>query len=186
MRRGTAAQWALVNPVLLSGEPGLATDTGELALGDGVTPWQGLRKHLPSGQRLLDFAASTVTPAQGKSAQHVLEGLAPVHFEVTDRPVIVSLRQGWTIASGGNIVVASALCDGADTITTWQPGSIGTTTLVAGQNQIAVTMPLVEEVLTVPGEYERRGEAMKISGAAPLTFIYHIAASPTLLKVCEW
>lgn len=42
MRRGTAAQWALANPVLAAGEPGFETDTKVLKFGDGVTAWLSL------------------------------------------------------------------------------------------------------------------------------------------------
>lgn len=42
LRRGTAAQWTAVNPVLGTGEPGLETDTFSLKFGDGSTPWTGL------------------------------------------------------------------------------------------------------------------------------------------------
>ena len=42
LRRGTAAQWTSANPVLLSGEQGLETDTGKTKIGDGVTAWNSL------------------------------------------------------------------------------------------------------------------------------------------------
>ena len=38
-KRGTAARWAEVNPILAQGEPGLEYDTGKLKIGDGITPW---------------------------------------------------------------------------------------------------------------------------------------------------
>ena len=41
-RRGTAAEWTSVNPVLFEGEAGHETDTGRWKLGDGVTAWSGL------------------------------------------------------------------------------------------------------------------------------------------------
>jgi hypothetical protein len=41
-RRDTAANWTAVNPVLLSGEWGLETDTRKLKIGDGVTAWNAL------------------------------------------------------------------------------------------------------------------------------------------------
>ena len=41
-RRGTSAQWASVNPVLASGEVGFATDTNEIRVGNGTSPWTGL------------------------------------------------------------------------------------------------------------------------------------------------
>jgi hypothetical protein len=42
LRRDSSENWATSNPVLLSGEPGYSTDTGELKIGDGVTPWATL------------------------------------------------------------------------------------------------------------------------------------------------
>lgn len=42
LRRGTAAQWAAANPVLQAGEPAIATDTGQLFVGDGVTVFSAL------------------------------------------------------------------------------------------------------------------------------------------------
>jgi len=48
LRRDTAAQWASVNPVLGSGEPGIETDTNKGKIGDGVTPWNSLA-YFPSG-----------------------------------------------------------------------------------------------------------------------------------------
>lgn len=42
LRRGTAAQWASANPVLLAGEEGLETDTGKVKIGDGATAWNAL------------------------------------------------------------------------------------------------------------------------------------------------
>ena len=42
LKRGTAARWAAVNPVLKQAEPGFAYDTGVLKIGDGVTAWNSL------------------------------------------------------------------------------------------------------------------------------------------------
>lgn len=41
-RRGSAAQWASVNPVMPAGELGLELDTGKIKFGDGVTAWNAL------------------------------------------------------------------------------------------------------------------------------------------------
>ena len=41
-KRGTSQRWNELNPVLRDGEPGYATDTHELKLGDGSTPWKDL------------------------------------------------------------------------------------------------------------------------------------------------
>lgn len=42
LKRGTAARWAEVNPILERGEPGFVYDTNRLKIGDGVTHWNDL------------------------------------------------------------------------------------------------------------------------------------------------
>lgn len=42
LRRGTAAQWSLANPILAEGEPGYVTDDNRFKIGDGVTAWNAL------------------------------------------------------------------------------------------------------------------------------------------------
>lgn len=41
-KRGTAARWAEVNPILAVGEPGFVYGNNKLKIGDGVTPWNSL------------------------------------------------------------------------------------------------------------------------------------------------
>ena len=41
-RRGAAATWTSVNPVLSAGEPGYETDSGKFKIGDGVKNWVAL------------------------------------------------------------------------------------------------------------------------------------------------
>lgn len=43
LRRGTAQQWELENPVLEAGEPGFETDTKKFKIGDGSTAWNNLK-----------------------------------------------------------------------------------------------------------------------------------------------
>jgi hypothetical protein len=42
LRRDTATNWELANPVLAAGEPGLETDSGLLKYGDGANNWNTL------------------------------------------------------------------------------------------------------------------------------------------------
>ena len=42
LRRDTAANWTLNNPILAAGEPGLETDSTKLKYGDGNTAWNSL------------------------------------------------------------------------------------------------------------------------------------------------
>lgn len=41
-RRGTAAEWTSVNPLLADGEVGLETDTLKIKVGNGVQNWVAL------------------------------------------------------------------------------------------------------------------------------------------------
>lgn len=42
LRRDTAANWAVANPVLATGEPGLETDTNLIKYGNGSSAWNSL------------------------------------------------------------------------------------------------------------------------------------------------
>jgi hypothetical protein len=42
LRRTTDSEWTQINPVLVQGEPGYATTSGILKIGDGTSPWTTL------------------------------------------------------------------------------------------------------------------------------------------------
>ena len=42
VRRGTSEQWDRINPILRTGEPGYATDTAKLKIGNGIDHWNDL------------------------------------------------------------------------------------------------------------------------------------------------
>ena len=42
LRKGTATQWNVSNPILALGEPGFDTTNGVLKIGDGVQTWNNL------------------------------------------------------------------------------------------------------------------------------------------------
>lgn len=42
LRRGTAAQWTVSNPVLAQGEFGVEVDTGKFKIGNGTSTWTTL------------------------------------------------------------------------------------------------------------------------------------------------
>lgn len=60
LRRDTAANWQLANPILAAGEPGLETDTGKVKYGDGVTAYADLA-HAGSDQLINDKAITVTT-----------------------------------------------------------------------------------------------------------------------------
>ena len=42
LKRGNAARWEKLNPVLEKGEPGFVLDEGRLKVGDGITAFKDL------------------------------------------------------------------------------------------------------------------------------------------------
>lgn len=58
-RSGTAADWTLVNPVLLAGELGVETDTGRFKFGNGANPWNELPYSGESGGGLTEVPVAT-------------------------------------------------------------------------------------------------------------------------------
>lgn len=94
LRRGTAAQWSLVNPVLASGELGLEIDTGKRKVGNGAQSWATLPYDLTKS--LADELYATIE--QGGKAEtavqpEALEPLTPGPGEVVvGGPEGVSLR----------------------------------------------------------------------------------------------
>ena len=64
LKRGTAARWAEVNPVLEQGEPGFVYDSNRLKVGDGITPWNDL-PYIDGKTEVANFEISSEFPAIG-------------------------------------------------------------------------------------------------------------------------
>lgn len=64
LKRGTAARWAEVNPILSAGEPGFVYDTNQLKIGDGKTAWNDL-PYITGKKGVLNFDYSFEFPVIG-------------------------------------------------------------------------------------------------------------------------
>lgn len=64
LKRGTAARWAEVNPILEQGEPGFVYDSNLLKIGDGITPWNDL-PYIQGKTEVANFYASADFPKVG-------------------------------------------------------------------------------------------------------------------------
>lgn len=67
VKRGTAARWAEVNPILAQGEPGFVYDTNQLKIGDGITPWNNL-PFIQGKNNVLNYNTSMDFPIVGDPA----------------------------------------------------------------------------------------------------------------------
>ena len=65
-KRGTAARWAEVNPILEQGEPGYVYDQNRLKIGDGVTPWNDL-PYIDGKRELADYNTKADFPKAGEA-----------------------------------------------------------------------------------------------------------------------
>ena len=66
LKRGTAARWAEVNPILEVGEPGFVYDENRLKIGDGITPWNDL-PYIDGKREIADYSNATDFPTVGQS-----------------------------------------------------------------------------------------------------------------------
>ena len=64
LKRGTAARWAEVNPILDQGEPGFVYDTNRLKIGDGKTHWNDL-PYIDGKREVLNFDSVSDFPVVG-------------------------------------------------------------------------------------------------------------------------
>lgn len=66
LKRGTAARWAEVNPILEVGEPGFVYDQNRLKIGDGVTPWNDL-PYIDGKREVADYDNLSDFPKVGET-----------------------------------------------------------------------------------------------------------------------
>lgn len=78
LRQDTAAAWALANPVLDSGEPGIEADTGAWKIGDGSSDWTSLSYVVgapgPAGATGAQGPAGLTGPSGPAGADSVVPG----------------------------------------------------------------------------------------------------------------
>ena len=93
LRRGLSTEWSSVNPILSQGEPGFATDTNELRLGDGINPWNLLPSF--SSYAVSDFSYTHIQAVASTTwtINHNL-GFYPTVtvFDSTDRSIITEIQ----------------------------------------------------------------------------------------------
>ncbi len=76
LRKGTATQWNVSNPILALGEPGFDTTNGVLKIGDGVQTWNNLLALNNKGIK------STIYPTGIQSTFNVSGGYVPGSLDV--------------------------------------------------------------------------------------------------------
>jgi hypothetical protein len=176
VRRGTAAQWAGAGVgnvvILLEGEIGLETDTGNIKIGDGTNVWNDLayqfpyltgnRNHAPEDTTTLVIDQTNDRVGIGTSSP-----LSKVHVEGTD-PVI-RFRDTAAAASTHSLISADN-ADGTLTISADATNNTGTSNV--SKIQFVVDGTTTATVLP---------NAVGIGTAAPLAELHVESATPSII-----
>lgn len=186
-RRGLAADWTSVNPVLASGEPGHETDTGRFKIGDGTSTWTALSYADAGGgstvTNLADLADVTATvPTSGQVLKWNGTAWAPaadadtntdttytVSAEVATGGADIRLTSSTAttdavkIAAGSNVTVTRT---DASTITIASTASGGATNL-DGLSDVVLTSPTNGQVLKYNGTVWVNGTDLNDGAGAP-------------------
>ncbi|MEP5630373.1 MAG: hypothetical protein ABJP79_00675 [Tateyamaria sp.] len=101
VRRDVAENWQSVNPVLCHGELAFSTDTKELRIGDGVSPWVDL----PNLLEVAPYEAALVGNCVTINAATHRQGTRPQIEVYTPSGVEVSVAV--SVGSAGTIEIAS-------------------------------------------------------------------------------
>lgn len=64
LKRGTAARWAELNPILEQGEPGFVYDINRLKIGNGKTHWNDL-PYIDGKSAVVNYSSHTDFPENG-------------------------------------------------------------------------------------------------------------------------
>lgn len=106
IRRDTAANWTLLNPILADGELAAEVDTRTFKIGDGVTPWNGLLYQLQGAQGIQGLqglqgaqGAQGIQGLQGEQGLQGIQGLQGVAGNNGVSDVLEFVRAGNTIGA---------------------------------------------------------------------------------------
>jgi hypothetical protein len=118
LRGDTAANWASVNPVLLTNELGLETDTKKIKVGDGTTAWNSLA-YFPSivtgGTVLgnLEIGTTGTLTFEGSTADGFETTLA-VTDPTADRTITLPDQSGTVVVTGNASIVDADIAADAE------------------------------------------------------------------------
>ena len=144
-RRGSAAAWTSVNPILAMGERGLETDTGKEKIGNGSLTWTALGY-------TLDSVASIIQPIIVKSTSFNVAAneAGSLYLISSSASIVVTVPTGLTIGQTflfkrggtGSVTFASAnVSQPSNLLTIARQGSF-----VAGIMEAANTLALVGDL----------------------------------------
>lgn len=177
IRRGTASNWSTTSPapVLLDGEIGYETDTGNFKVGDGTTAWASLPYALPHKTGTVAAAVASIISIDQANARVGIGTTTPLsQLHVESAAPIVRLRD-----SGANPGVYSAI-DGNNT-----EGSLTITAdvgnAVANSSVSIATDSTIRTTFTQDGSNNTRVGIGTISPATAL----HLSTDAPIIRLTD-
>jgi hypothetical protein len=137
LRRGSAQEWANVNPTLAIGELGIEIDTGRIKIGDGITAWNSLRYERP-----LESVTNTPNTLIQRDADGNFQAGAITASLIGNASTATRLANTRQIALTGD-VTASATFDGSANLN------------LTSSLQIIQDLPHYDGTLTSTGTYTK-------------------------------
>lgn len=196
LRRDTAANWDLVNPILASGEMGVETDTGLHKFGNGSSAWGALPYAASSKivQQVKNASGSTMAKGSvvyisGATGGDALVTLADADSEMTSSKTLGLLATAIDNDAYGN-VIEQGLLSGVDTSSATAGQSVWLSS-TAGQFVFgnppakpahSVYLGVVTRVHATEGEI-----LVKVQNGYELNELHDVdAGSPTAGQVLQW
>lgn len=97
LRGGPAAEWTLIDPILLEREPGVETNTGALKIGDGVRRWSQLPYSGQNMDDILQAIGDQITPFDDRLA--ALEAMPPGSYDDTALRATIDTKDAQTLTA---------------------------------------------------------------------------------------
>lgn len=180
LRRGTAAQWAAKNPVLAAGEPAVATDTGILKIGDGVTVYSALPS-IGAGTPAVDPSAA----ALGLAAHTFPPQLASNFFALNSGTFVANLVQlpGTSVSKMGIALKSAGVTSGGVNV-------MGLYRLAAANNAVLVdsTVDMTAAFAGAAGHITGNlsaGAQTPAAGAYYLATLTHFTTAPNVATTAD-
>jgi hypothetical protein len=165
-RRGLAASWTTINPILSAGEPGVETDTGKMKIGDGSTPWVDLEYLVGEAVGGGVVAPGSITNTHiatnaAISADKLADGGSTVVMTTAERAKLGGIATGATLNSSDAYLLARSHHTGEQPISSIIDLE-STLAGLAGSDEIASQISLA--VANTPKYHIHSGVGTALSG----------------------
>jgi hypothetical protein len=180
LRRGNAAQWVLINPILSGGEAGVEIDTFKVKIGNGFDHWNDL-PYCTLNQD--DVEALVAVHADRSDNPHSVNasqiGLGNVdNTSDLDKPISTSTQAALDLKLNAN----SSISSGTKTKITYDSHGLvtaGSDAILDDLGDVVISSPSLNQILKFNGTNWVNGSGATVSPGAALTYYLTKASAGT-------